>query len=127
MQEQPYNPVQPTNIGSSGTNTTTKYFNNYFAGTVDIDQNINDSILSYFEQQTGNIETARLLVLAVIETAKAQREDPIDVLNQFQKMPEGDLNAFMALYLNTSRVNTSFLGIKTSPKSNQYVTRTIIS
>jgi hypothetical protein len=42
-------------------------------------------------------------------------------------MPAGDLNAFMALYLNTSRVNTSFLGIKTSPKANQYVTRTIIA
>jgi hypothetical protein len=127
MQEQLYNPVQPTNIGSSGTNATTKYFNNYFAGTVDIDQNINDSILSYFEQQTGNAETARILVLAVIETAKVQRENPIDVLNQFQKMPEGELNTFMALYLNTSRVNTSFLGIKTSPNSNQYVTRTIIA
>jgi hypothetical protein len=127
MQDQPYNPVQPTNIGSSGTNNTTKYFNNYFAGTVDIDQNINDSILSYFEQQTGNIETAKLLVLAVIETAKVQREDPIDVLNQFQKMPKGDLNAFMALYLNTSRVNTSFLGIKNVTKSNQYVTRTVIA
>jgi hypothetical protein len=127
MQEQQYNPVQPTNIGSSGTTKTTKYFNNYFAGTVDIDQNVNDSILSYFEQQTGNAETARILVLAVIETAKVQRENPIDVLNQFQKMPAGELNAFMALYLNTSRVNTSFLGVKTVPKSNQYVTRTIIT
>jgi hypothetical protein len=127
MSDQPYDPVQPTNIESSGTNTTTKYFNNYFAGSTEISQNINDSILSYFEEQTGNIESARLLVVAVIETAKAQREDPIAVLNQFQKMPAGELNAFIALYLNTSRVNTSFLGIKSTPKSNQYVTRTIIA
>lgn len=124
---QPYDPVQPTNLGTSNLNKTTKFFNNYFVSTAEIDQGINDSILSYFEQQTGDLESARILVLAVIETAKAQRENPLDVLNQFQKMPQGELNAFMALYLNASRVNTSYLGVKANPKYNQYVTRTIIS
>lgn len=124
---QPYDPVQPTNIGSTNLNKTTKYFNNYFVNSPEINQDINDSILSYFEQQTGNKDSARILVLAVIETAKAQREDPLVVLAQFQNMPVGELNAFLALYLNTSRVNTSYLGVKANPKYNQYVTRTILS
>ena len=116
----------PTNLNSSGSNKTTNYFNNYFMPDVAVTQNINDAILSYFEQQTGNIESARLLVQAVIETAKAQRENPMNVLTEFQKLETSELNAILTLYLNTSRVPTSCLGIKNQPKVNPLVARTIV-
>lgn len=116
----------PTNLNSSGYTKTTGFFNNYFQQPLDISQEINDSILSYFEQQTGNRESAKILVQTVIETAKIQREDPLQILNQFMKLPAGDLNTFLALYLNNSRVNTSFLGVKTQTRTNTFVTRTII-
>jgi len=116
----------PTNLNSSGSNKTTNYFNNYFMPDVAVTQNINDAILSYFEQQTGNIESARLLVQAVIETAKAQRENPMNVLTEFQKLETSELNAILTLYLNTSRVPTSYLGIKNQPKVNPLVARTIV-
>lgn len=118
---------QPGNLGTSGANSTTKFFNNYFVPNIEITQNINDAILSFFEQQTNNIESAKLLLQAVIDTASAQREDPMTVLTTFQKMSTGELNAVLALYLNTSRVNTSFLGVKNTPIVNDYVRRTIIS
>jgi hypothetical protein len=116
----------PTNLNTSGYTKTTSYFNNYFQLPLEIDQNINDSILSYFEQQTGNKESAKILVQSVIETAKQQREDPLQTLNRFMQLPMGDLNVILALYLNNSRVNTSFLGVKTPTQTNTYVTRTII-
>jgi hypothetical protein len=93
---------------------------------LDINQEVNDSILGYFEQQTGNRETAKILVQTVIETAQLQREDPLQVLNKFMKLPKGDLNVILALYLNNSRVNTSYLGVKTTPQVNTYTSRTII-
>ena len=78
----------PTNLNSSGYTKTTGFFNNYFQQPLDISQEINDSILSYFEQQTGNRESAKILVQTVIETAKIQREDPLQILNQFMKLTD---------------------------------------
>lgn len=120
------NQNQPSNLARGGGNNTTNYFNNYFSLSTEISQNINDAILSYFEQQTGNRASAMLLVQAVIDTAKSQREDPMTVLAEFQKMPPGDLNAVLCLYLNISRVNTSLLGVRSQPRVNTYVTRLIV-
>ena len=117
----------PTNLNSSGSNKTTNYFNNYFMPDVAVTQNINDAILSYFEQQTSNIESAKLLVQAIIETAKVQRQTPMTVLTEFQNLPTDELNSILTLYLNTSRVPTSYLGVKIQPKTSPLVTRTIIA
>jgi hypothetical protein len=116
---------QPSNLNSTGANKTTSYFSNYYNATDGISENINDAIYSYFEQQTQNKESARLLVQAVIDTAKAQREDPMKVLTAFQAMPSQELNTVLALYLNLSRVNTSYLGVKNPPSTNLYVARSI--
>lgn len=106
---------------------TQQYFNNYFNPKVEISQNNNDAILSYFEQQTGNKETAKQLVQAVIDTATAQNIDPMQVLNVFVNLKTSELSPILALYLNSSRANTSYLGVKIQPKQSQYVTRSIIN
>ncbi len=116
----------PGNLDSTSLTKTTNFFTNYFNPIGEIDQNINDSILSYFQEQTGDIESAKLLVQTIIETANTNRENPIDVLQRFQKLPIGDLTAILTVYLNNTRVNTSFLGVRNSPPSNIYVTRSII-
>jgi len=116
----------PGNLDSTALNKTTNFFTNYFQPSDQINQNINDSILSYFEQQMGDTESARLMVQTIIETAKANRENPLDVLQRFQSLPQGDLNAILTVYLNNTRVNTSFLGVKNTPPTNVYVTRSII-
>ena len=113
-----YNPQQPSNLNSSGTNKTTRYFNNFFIPDYTVSQNTNDAIVSFFQQQSNNLESAKLLAQAVIDTAQAQREDPMAVLSQFQNLPDGELSALLALYLNSSRVNTSLLGIKNTPIPN---------
>jgi len=121
-----FNPQRASNLNSTGSNKTTTYFNNFNTPQTSISPDVNDAILSYFEEQTGNIESAKLLVQTIIDTAQAQRESPIKVLEQFQKVPIGDLTGTLALYLNSTRVNTSLLGVKTSPKTNRFVTRTIL-
>lgn len=121
-----YNPQQPSNLNTSGTNNTTRYFNNFFVPSFTVSSNTNDAIVSYFEEQTGSLESAQLLAQAVIDTAQAQREDPLSVLDQFQKLTANELSPFLALYLNTSRVPTSFLGIQNVPKTSVYVTRSIL-
>lgn len=126
MADTTYNPQQPSNLGTNGANNTTKFFNNFFAPDFTVSQNTNDAILGYFEEQTGSIESAKLLAQAVINTAQSQREDPMTVLMQFQNLPADELNTLMTLYLNISRVNTSLLGIKNVPKTSPLVARTIL-
>ena len=117
--------MQPSNLNSTYSNKTTKFFNNFFVPEMTVSENTNDAFLSFFEEQTGNKESAALLAQAVLNTAQEQREDPLLVLEQFQKMPKGEISAIMALYLNSTRVSTSLLGIKNVPKANKFVSRTI--
>lgn len=119
--------LQPGNLNTNTLTKTTNFFNNYFLQPIELDQNINDSILSYFEQFTGNRESAKLLVQTVIETAKKNRENPLSILEGFQKMQTTELNAVLAIYLNSVRVNTSFLGVKKNPKISPYIERSIIA
>lgn len=117
---------QPSNLNNTNSNPTTKYFNNFFQPTYAISPELNDSMVSYFQEQTGDLESAQLLAQAVYDTALSQREDPLAVLDQFRALPQGELSPFLALYLNVSRVPTSLLGVQNSPKTNLLVTRTII-
>jgi hypothetical protein len=107
--------------------TTQQFFNTYFDPKAEISSNTNDAILSFFEEQTGNTETAKQLVQAIIDTATAQNIDPLAVLNVFVKLKTTELSPILALYLNSSRANTSFLGVRIQPKQNQFVTRSIIN
>ena len=122
-----YSTNYPTNLNTvNGNNPTTRYFNNFFKPTYAISPETNDAIVSYFQEQTGDLESARLLAQAVYDTALSQREDPLAVLDQFRALPQGELSPFLALYLNTSRVPTSLLGVQNTPKTNPLVTRTIV-
>lgn len=127
MADTTYNPQQPSNLNTNAVNKTTKFFNNFFTPTFTVSSNTNDAIVSYFQEQTGSLDSAKLLAQAVIDTAEAQRDDPMSVLSQFQNLQNNELSPFLALYLNTSRVPTSFLGIQNTPKTSPYVSRTILA
>lgn len=119
------NNQQPSNLNTNASNKTTTFFNNFFTPDYTVSENTNDAILSYFQTQTGDKQSAALLAQAVINTAQQQREDPLLILDQFKQLPQGEVNAILALYLNTTRVSTSLLGVKNIPTPNKFVSRTI--
>jgi len=108
------------------TNPTTRFFNNIYNPVVGVSQNINDAIYSYFEQYTQNKDSAKILTQVVISTAQEQNLDPLVVLTDFQKLDNNELNAYLALFLNLSRVPTSLLGVKVPPVTNPYISRSIL-
>lgn len=121
-----YDPTKPSNLPSSGTNPTNKFFSNYFIPDYTVSIGTNDAILSWFQQVTGDKESAELLAQTVINTAQLNNEDPMQVLDQFMALPMGDLNNLLALYLNNSRVSTSLLGTVNTVVANNRVTRTVL-
>jgi hypothetical protein len=57
----------------------------------------------------------------------SQNIDPMAILSQFENLPKGQLNAYLAAFLNISRAPTSSLGINTGTKATStYITRSII-
>lgn len=107
--------------------STTSYFNNLYSPARAISSGKYDAIISYFQQQTGSIDSAKLMTQAVIDTAEVQKVDPLELLEQFKVAGPGEeLTAILALYLNSVRVNTSLLGYKVSPEINFYTKRNII-
>jgi hypothetical protein len=120
----------PTNIESINTNylntrDTTKFFNNYFEIPVQVSSNVDSAIISYFETITENTEAARALASAVIYTSVKQGIDPMSTLDEFKKLPNGELDAYTAMFLNFERVGTSYLGITNLPQINKYISRCI--
>lgn len=124
------NITNPTNLTAVNLNTsgdTNKYFNNFFKQTIDVAPNQDDAIISYFEQVTDNRQSALALASAVVYTSKTQQMDPMLILDQFKKLDQGQLNAYLCMFLNLSRVGTSYLGINNAPLKNKYVERCIKS
>lgn len=121
----------PTNLSRVNTNAisppnTDKFFNNFFNFPIDVSSNVDAAVIAYFEQIVDNKESARALASAVIYTAIKQGINPMSALDEFRKVPLGDLNAYTALFLNFERVGTSFLGLKNRPIQNKYITRAIL-
>ena len=103
-----------------------KFFNNYFDFPIEVSSNVDAAIVAHFEKISDNKESARALASAVIYTAIKQGLDPMNVLDEFRSIPDGELDTYTALFLNFERKGTSFLGLKNRPVQNKYVTRAIL-
>jgi hypothetical protein len=114
------------NLVESNESATSKYFNNVYKTTNAISPAISSSIISWFQEQTGSRETATLLARTLINTAESIGEDPRKILQEFTKLPQGELNSYLALFLNSGRVPTSLLGIKNQPVPTDLISRTLI-
>ena len=144
----------------SNTNATIRYFNNYFGPEVTVNQNIDNTVLGFFESVTGNKQSARVLASAVLYTAAIQGVDPLGVVEELRTLARRnqpttaavrytdnaqqnsdkyatpgpltqqnnfiEVNAYLAMFLNLSRVNTSLLGITNEPPRSKYVERAIL-
>lgn len=125
LDNQGYN-VKPINTTVNDNTDPNKYFNNYFSPTFQVNSNIDAAVLSYFENVCSNKNAAEILASAVIYTSYTQQVNPMDTLAEFTKLPKGDLNAYLTMFLNLQRVGTSYLGITNRPVTNKYINRAIL-
>ena len=107
-------------------NNNVTFFNNYVLDTNNISENLNDAIIAYFEGVTGDRVSGKTLAATVIYTAISQGLDPMAMVDEFRSMKRNELTAYLTMFLNLNRVNTSLLGINTSPQTSKYVLRTIL-
>ncbi len=121
----------PTNLDQINTNAVesldaNKYFNNFFEIPVSVSSNIDAAIVAFFERIADTPEAARAIASAVIYTSVRQGINPMETLEQFAKLPIGELDDYTTMFLNFERVGTSYLGTSTSPAINTYIQRTVL-
>lgn len=103
------------------------YFNNLSNPPISVATNVSHAVLSFFEEYTGNKQSAEVLASAVIFTSASQGINPMETLQEFMNMPKGQIDDFLITLLNFNRFGTSLLGsINTLKPSNQMVKRTIL-
>ncbi len=102
------------------------FFNNLYRSPLTVTTDQDSAIQTYFEQLTGDVNAARLLSTSVIYTARLQNINPMTVITNLKKLPQGQLDLTLATFLNFNRVNTSLLGTTNTPKTGFYVQRTIL-
>lgn len=123
-----FNNVAPIDTGSrsAGFDPGT-YFNNLSFAPLEISTNVSHAVQSFFEKYTDNKRSAEILASSVIFTSVSQGVDPMQTLDEFLKLPPGDLNEFLVTFLNFNRVGTSLLGLQNTTRPlNQAIKRTIL-
>jgi hypothetical protein len=122
-----YNNIGPIANGVSDSGfTPDKYFNNLSLPPINISQNANDAIETFFEHATGSKASGAVLATAVIFTSGSLGINPMDTLSEFQKLPKGELNDYLTVFLNYNRVGTSLLAFNNAPNVNQFIKRSIL-
>jgi len=114
------------NIDLNSLQDTQTFFNNYYLPALTVSQDIDDSIIGFFQQVTDTAESAKALAGAVILTSLAQKTNPMEILEKFSRMPKGELTSYLTMFLNLNRIGTSYLGINNAPQTSKYVSRTIL-
>ena len=77
---------------------TTNYFNNFYNNPTNTSPMINDAVVAYFQNITGNADTGRNLAAAVIFTALQQGIDPMSVVDQLNALSKKNLSNAPAEY-----------------------------
>lgn len=117
--------ISTPKLGYSEPNTE-EFFNNFFTKQYNISPDANDAVVSFFEKITDNKESAQALSAAVIYTCLTQETNPMSVLQHFSSLSRGELDAYLAMFLNLNRIPSSLLGVTTTPVTNKYVQRTFL-
>lgn len=125
LDNQNYN-LKPIDLQVNSNTEPNKYFNNYFGPTFQTSPNIDAAIISYFEEVCDNKLAATALASAVLYTSYTQKTNPMETLKEFTKLPKGELNNYLTMFLNLQRVGTSYLGITNQPLANKYINRAIL-
>ena len=121
-------PGPATNLPLTAVEETIDYFNKIFDQPIEVPQNVVDALYAFFIGRTENEQAALALVNVVVVTSLASKINPMSMLDRFKEIGDGlDLDNQLAIFLNSTRNNTSLLGVKNVPGVNSHIARTILS
>jgi len=126
------NTAIPVNTSSSGKlsedQKRQKFFDNYYTKVQSVDPAQFDVVLGFLEGRGYDDTVKRNLAISLLEIAKEQNINPIDLIEQLKTIEDSlQLNTLLCILLNTTRNRTSILGFKKTTSINNTVKRTILA
>ena len=118
--------VAPTNLPTTVKNRTSNYFDNATVPKGIVNQGTWDALVGFFEQRNGGDPSmAQTMATALINTAKIQNLDVNEILDGLNRYKGFEVDTYLALILNSTRIPTSMLGVTNQPTTNKFVARTV--
>lgn len=118
--------IRYSNLPYSNTEVTQQFFEQYFDQRIAISENELNAIVGYFSSRTDNKQSAEALAIAVLTGSVEQDLSPMQVLDQFKKLDQKQIDTYLAYFLNLTRYPTSLVGLSSTPVASKYVTRSIL-
>tara|TARA_B110000977_G_C10947469_1_gene443352 strand:+ start:667 stop:1035 length:369 start_codon:yes stop_codon:yes gene_type:complete len=115
-----------SNLPIGEIDATKSFFENFFNQRIAISENEINAIVGYFQKRTPNKDAANALALAVINGAVEQNLPPMEILDQFKRLPQDQIDTYLAYFLNLTRYPTSLVGLSNVPAVSKYVARSIL-
>lgn len=105
-----------------------RYFDNYYTKTTSVDPALFDIVSGFLEGRGYDKTTKDNLSITLLEIAKEQQVDPIELVKQLEIVPDKlKLNTLLCILMNTSRNRTSVLGFDHTKTINKNIKRTILA
>jgi hypothetical protein len=115
-----------SNLPNSNIESTPNYFKNYFVKQGIVSDNQYESLIGLLMKRNGNRAASENLAAAAIRGAAQQNMTMTDMIEYIRRTNDVELDAFLAFFLNNTRVGTSYLGISNAQNQNPFVIRTIL-
>jgi len=116
-----------SNLPNLSAESTPNYFKNYFVKQGFVSDNQYEALIGLLMKRTANKESAENLAGAIIQGAAQQDTSFNEIFDLLKKSNTAELDAFLAFFLNNTRIGTSYLGISNPGNQNPYVLRTILT
>lgn len=116
----------PTNFPVVYSEASTAFIPNSFERAPNVSDNTYDALLGLLEKRTVSKLAAQNLASNVIAGLVDQGVDINNIIDRLRLSLDTEIDAFLAFFLNRTRVGTSYLGVSNRTTTNPYITRTIL-
>jgi hypothetical protein len=113
------------NYANPKTDGTVKIFDEFYAYAANVPQLEYDAVYSYFRSVFGTAEAAGNFTVTVFRISESSGIPTMTLLQQFQGQTTPELTLTLAYYLNSTRSNSTLLGINAATQPNYYVARNV--
>jgi hypothetical protein len=104
---------------------TVRIFDEFYAYAADVPQLEYDAVNSYFRSVFGTDEAAGNFTVTVFRISESSGIPVMTLLQEFQGQGQPELTLTLAYYLNSTRSNSTLLGVNAATTPNFYVARNV--
>ena len=104
---------------------TVKVFDDFYNYSEFVPQAEYDAVYSYFRSVFGTSEAAGNFTVSVFRISAASDISVMTLLQEFQGQGQPELTLTLAYYLNSTRSNSTLLGLNAATTPNFYVARNV--